>query len=59
MSLNNVYCSGIERVWNEDAENQEKFLTVVGNLRGMDASIFYDVGAFFVPEREYGEIQYY
>lgn len=53
MSLNNVYCSGIERVWNEDAENQEKFLTVVGNLRGMDASIFYDVGAFFVPNNEY------
>ena len=53
MDLDTIYKKGIERVWQEDSSSQVGFLSTVAELRGMDASIFKRIDAFFVPNDDY------
>ena len=56
MNLSGLINKCVEYAHGEDRESQEFFLTkAVGELRGMDISVLWDAGAFFVPNNDYLE----
>lgn len=53
MNLDQIYRTGYRRAWSEDAESQERFCSVIAEVRSIPVSVLKSIECFFVPNEEY------
>lgn len=53
MNFDTVYRKGVKRVWDEDADSQRKYISVIQEARQMSDMDFQTLNACFIPNNNY------